>query len=192
VQVCQPFCLGFVWGKDCGWKFFFYLAHHLFQSPGQSANKFAHSKKCFWSACGLPPLCFQSPGQGAGEVSVEKRSEQTKQRFERVDKRFEQVDKRMASKITFIKILLGIFTAMTIATIGFAIWDRRSASRLVEQRVIEVARTAGDEDDKKWKIEELGKEGLSGVYEELRTILRKTNLFDSGFYFYHRFLRSDS
>jgi ferritin-like metal-binding protein YciE len=56
--------------------------------------------------------------------SVEKRFEQTDKRFERVDKRFEQVDKRMASKITFIKILVGIFTAMTIATIGFAIWDR--------------------------------------------------------------------
>jgi len=128
---------------------------------------------------GLAPALFQSPGQGAGEVSVEKRSEQTKQRFEEVDKRFEQVDKRMASKITFIKILLGIFTTMTIATIGFAILDRWSALRLVEQRVTEVARTAHDENDKKSKIEELGKEvrRLSGVYEGLRAMLSKANLF---------------
>ena len=28
-----------------------------YASPGQGANKFAHSKN-FWSACGLPPLCF--------------------------------------------------------------------------------------------------------------------------------------
>jgi TolA-binding protein len=110
------------------------------------------------------------------KVSIEKKFEQTDQRFELVDKRFEQVDKRMGSKITFIKILLGIFTAMTIATIGFAIWDRTSASRLVEQRVTEPARIAQDE--RKKKIEDLGKEvtRLSGAYEELRTILSKANL----------------
>ena len=98
-------------------------------------------------------------------MSVEKRFEQIDKRFDEVDKRFEQVNKRMASKITFLKILLGIFTAMTIATIGFAILDRWSALRLVEQRVTEVARTAEDEYDKKSKIEEMGKEvrRLSGV-----------------------------
>jgi hypothetical protein len=93
------------------------------------------------------------------KLSVEKRFEQTGKRFERVDKRFEQVDKRMDSMITFIKILLGIFTAMTIATIGFAILDRWSASRLVEQRVIEVARTAQDEYDKKIEDRRPGKGG---------------------------------
>jgi hypothetical protein len=113
------------------------------------------------------------------KVSVERRSEQTGKRFEQVDKRFEQVDKRMASKITFIKILFGIFTAMTISTVGFAIWDRRSALRLVKQRIIGVAGTAEDEYNKKSKIEALGKEvrGPSGAYEELITILRKANLF---------------
>ena len=38
--------------------------------------------------------------------------------------RFEQVDKRFEQLMNFLWILAGIFTTMTVATIGFAYWDQ--------------------------------------------------------------------
>jgi uncharacterized protein (DUF3084 family) len=107
--------------------------------------------------------------------SIEKRFEQIDKRFEQVDKRFEQVDKRMDSIITFIQILAAIFTAMTITTIGFAIWDRRTALRPVEQRLAENTRLT--EENRK-KVEGLEKEvtRLSAAYDELKAQLTRANL----------------
>jgi len=50
-------------------------------------------------------------------------------RFEQVDKRFEQVDKRFEQLMNFLWILTGIFTAIMVAVIGFAYWDRRTVIR---------------------------------------------------------------
>ncbi len=58
-------------------------------------------------------------------------------RFEQVDKRFEQVDKRFEQMMNFIWILVSIFTAMTIATIGFAFWDRRSYIRQAKEEAVQ-------------------------------------------------------
>jgi len=57
---------------------------------------------------------------------------------ESVDKRFEQVDKRFGEMITFFWMIIGIFTAITVSTIGFAIWDRRSMIRPFESKVREL------------------------------------------------------
>ena len=107
--------------------------------------------------------------------SVEKRFEQIDKRFEQIDKRFEQADRRMDSIMTVIQMLAGIFTAMTIATIGFAIWDRRSALRPVEQRLTEVTR---DGEEERKKIAGLEKEvtRLSAAYEELKAQMIRANL----------------
>jgi len=70
--------------------------------------------------------------------SVDKRFEQIDKRFEQVDKRFEQIEKRFDQIITFMWMIVGIFTAITASTIGFAIWDRRSMIRPFESRVKEL------------------------------------------------------
>ena len=69
---------------------------------------------------------------------IDKRYEQLEKRFEQIDKRFEQIDKRFDQMMTFLWMLVGIFTAITASTIGFAIWDRRSMIRPFESKVKEL------------------------------------------------------
>ncbi len=75
-------------------------------------------------------------------IRVETRLNEMDKRFEQVDKRFEELrsdmDKRFDQMFTFLWILSGIFTAMTTATISFAIWDRRSMLKPVEMKVKEL------------------------------------------------------
>ena len=68
---------------------------------------------------------------------VELREDMNK-RFEQVDKRFEQVDKRFEQMLGFMGILATIFTTMTLGTIGFAVWDRRSLVKPFEYKVKEI------------------------------------------------------
>ena len=58
-----------------------------------------------------------------------------------VDKRFEQVDKRFDQMLGFMGILASVFGGLVAVTIGFAVWDRRTAlapaiskSRELEER----------------------------------------------------------
>lgn len=69
---------------------------------------------------------------------IDKRFEQIEKRFEQIDKRFEQVDKRFGEMITFFWMIVGIFTAITVSTIGFALWDRRTMIRPFESKVKEL------------------------------------------------------
>ena len=69
---------------------------------------------------------------------IDKRFEQIEKRFEQIDKRFEQIDKRFDQMMTFLWMIVGIFTATTVSTIGFAIWDRRSMIRPFESKVKEL------------------------------------------------------
>ena len=70
--------------------------------------------------------------------SVDKRFEQIDKRFEQVDKRFEQFGKQIDQLFNFLWIFAVIFTSITVTTIGFAIWDRRSMIRPFETRVKEL------------------------------------------------------
>ncbi|MBI5308367.1 MAG: hypothetical protein HZB37_08590 [Planctomycetes bacterium] len=90
------------------------------------------------------------------ESSLEKRFEQVDRRFDQVDirftelredmnkrfelfdKRFEQVDKRFGQMFNFVWILATIFTAITAATIGFAVCDRRTMVRPFETKVKQI------------------------------------------------------
>ena len=56
---------------------------------------------------------------------------------EDINKRFEQVDKRFEQMMSFIWILAAIFAVMLSATIGFAIWDRRTMIRPFETNIIQ-------------------------------------------------------
>ncbi len=69
---------------------------------------------------------------------MNKRFEQIDKRLEQVDKRFEQVDKRFEQMFNFVWILATIFTAITAATIGFAVWDRRTMVRPFESKVKQI------------------------------------------------------
>jgi len=62
-------------------------------------------------------------------------------RFEMMDKnievRFEQIDKRFEQLNHFLTIIVSIITALTIAVIGFAYWDRRTIVRKARTDTIE-------------------------------------------------------
>ena len=74
--------------------------------------------------------------------------EDMNKRFEQVDKRFEQVDKRFGEMMTYIGILAAIFAAITVGTISFALWDRRSMIRPFESKVAELDKKITDNKDK--------------------------------------------
>ncbi|MCS7231530.1 MAG: hypothetical protein RMJ67_05290 [Elusimicrobiota bacterium] len=62
-------------------------------------------------------------------IRIEAKLAEIDKRFEQIDKRFEQIDKRFEQIMTFMWMLVVIFTGITAATIGFAIWDRRTMIR---------------------------------------------------------------
>jgi hypothetical protein len=71
-------------------------------------------------------------------ITLKVKVEEIDKRFEQVDKRFEQVDKRFGEMITFFWMIVGIFTAITVSTISFALWDRRTMIRPFESKVKEL------------------------------------------------------
>jgi len=68
-------------------------------------------------------------------LTLKVKMEQIDKRFEQIDKRFEQIDKRFGEIMTFMWMLVVIFSSITAATIGFAIWDRRTMIRPFEDRI---------------------------------------------------------
>jgi len=76
------------------------------------------------------------------EKRFEQRFEQIDKRFlellEDMNKRFEQVDNRFGEMMTYIGILAAIFAAITVGTISFALWDRRTMIRPFETKVSEL------------------------------------------------------
>ncbi|MGQ9609280.1 MAG: hypothetical protein ACUVWN_08255 [bacterium] len=106
---------------------------------------------------------------------VDKRFEQVDKRFEQVDKRFEQVDKRFEQIIIFMWMLVTIFVGVTGATIGFAVWDRRSMIRPFETKVRDMELDLGLE---KGKIESLilSLRELAKTDENVSNILKRFNL----------------
>ena len=78
---------------------------------------------------------------------VDKRFEQVDKRFaelrEDMNKRFEQVDKRFEQMMTFLWILVAIFTTLTAVVIGFAYWDRRTIICKARDEAIEAIEKEG-------------------------------------------------
>ncbi len=72
------------------------------------------------------------------DIRIVELREDMNKRFEQVDKRFEQIDKRFEQMFNFVWILATIFTAITAATIGFAVWDRRTMVRPFESKVKQI------------------------------------------------------
>jgi len=79
-------------------------------------------------------------------------------RFEQVDKRFkelrsdmnarfEQVNHQFEQLYTFLWIITGIFTTLTLGVIGFAYWDRRTIIRKASEEAFKKV-----EDEGKWRV----------------------------------------
>ncbi|MBF0349718.1 MAG: hypothetical protein HQM11_01730 [SAR324 cluster bacterium] len=67
--------------------------------------------------------------------AVDQRFENQDKRFEDMNRRFETVDQRFDQLINLTIGLLATFSAMMIATISFALWDRRTMIRPFETKV---------------------------------------------------------
>jgi len=79
-----------------------------------------------------------------------------------VDTRFEEVNRKIDMLFNFLWIITGIFTTITVATIGFAIWDRRTTLKPFEDKIrkledkdkafLEALRSLAEEDKKVYEI----------------------------------------
>ncbi len=111
---------------------------------------------------------------------IDKRFEQVDKRFvemrEDMNKRFEQVDKRFEQIMSFVWILAAIFGAMTTATIGFALWDRKTMIRPFETKVSELENRITGNSEKYEKLISFLKEYASKNKKFSETIQR-FNLF---------------
>lgn len=107
---------------------------------------------------------------------IDKRFEQIDKRFEQVDKRFEQVGKQIDQLFNFLWILAVIFSSITAATIGFAIWDRRSMIRPFEIKTREIEERIRDLDERKIRnlVESLRE--IAKADSKVADALRKFNL----------------
>jgi len=83
----------------------------------------------------------------------------------------ESVDKRFEQQMTFLYILSGIFTALVVAVIALAIWDRKTFIRRAREETLEVI-------EREWRVKahlealrEFGKRN-----EELGKILEERHL----------------
>lgn len=58
-------------------------------------------------------------------------------RFEQVNHQFDQVNHQFEQLYTFLWIITGIFTTLTLGVIGFAWWDRRTIIRRARDESLE-------------------------------------------------------
>ncbi|NPA12355.1 MAG: hemagglutinin [Aquificae bacterium] len=102
---------------------------------------------------------------------MNKRFELVDKRFEEINKRFEQIDKRFEDMFTFLWIITGIFTTLTLGVIGFAFWDRRTIIKKAKEETIEEIEKEGRLKDLIEALRELAKKD-----PELAKILKNYNL----------------
>ena len=71
----------------------------------------------------------------AGQKALKELMEQ---RFEQIDKRFEQIDKRFEQMFNLVLSLFGSLMILIITVLGYSIWDRRTITKKVSERVKKV------------------------------------------------------
>ena len=77
------------------------------------------------------------------EKRVDERFEQIDKRFEQVNDRFGDVNNRFDDMFNLIYILIGIFTTVSLANIGFVYWDRRTIIRQARREAVEFVEREG-------------------------------------------------
>ncbi len=92
-----------------------------------------------------------------------------------VDTRFEEVNRKIDMLFNFLWIITGVFTTITVATIGFAIWDRRTTLKPFEDRIKDLDKRLekGEDMDKKF-LDAL--RTLAQRDKELTELLKKYNM----------------
>ena len=110
---------------------------------------------------------------------MNKRFEDMNKRFEDMNKRFEELREDMNSRFeqlyTFLWIITGVFTTLTLGVIGFAYWDRRTIIRKAKEESVE-------EVDRRFNLNQLKKlinalRELAGEDEKVARVLRQFGLF---------------
>ncbi len=96
-------------------------------------------------------------------------------RFEEMNKRIDEVNRKIDMLFNFLWIITGIFTTITVATIGFAIWDRRTTLKPFEDRIKDLDKRLekGEDMDKKF-LDAL--RTLAQRDKELTELLKKYNM----------------
>ncbi len=113
------------------------------------------------------------------EAELKALSKSVDTRFEemnkRMDARFEEVNRKIDMLFNFLWIITGIFTTITVATIGFAIWDRRTTLKPFEDRIKDLDKRLekGEDMDKKF-LDAL--RTLAQRDKELTELLKKYNM----------------
>jgi len=112
------------------------------------------------------------------EAQFREFKEQVDKRFEQVDKRFEDLredmNKRFEQLYTFLWIITGIFTTLTLGIIGFAYWDRRTIIRKAKEESVEEVGRRFNLDQIKKLIEALRE--LAREDEKVARVLRQFGL----------------
>ncbi len=103
--------------------------------------------------------------------NTDKRFENVDKRFDDMNKRFDDMNKRFDQLYTFLWIIVGIFTTLTLGVIGFAYWDRRTIIRRAKEETIEQLEKEG----KLKQLIEAMKE-LSKSDSKVAEVLRQFNL----------------
>ena len=67
---------------------------------------------------------------------MDKRFEDFNKRFEAMDKRFEDFNNRFEDMINYLWMISAAFLGLVAATIGFAIWDRKSMIKAAKEEII--------------------------------------------------------
>ncbi len=70
--------------------------------------------------------------------SIDKRFESIDKRFESIDKRFESLEQRLESMVNITIAMFGSVMALIIALIGYTIWDRRTAVKPLQEKIVSV------------------------------------------------------
>ena len=96
-------------------------------------------------------------------------------KIEAIDKRFEDINKRFEDMQKQTDRLSAIFTALVVAVIGFAVWDRRTMVRPFEAKVKKIEDDIAENRSKLHSLIEAFKD-LSKTDEKAAEILRKFNI----------------
>lgn len=108
-------------------------------------------------------------------IRVEAKIEAIDKRFEDINKRFEDISKRFEDMQKQTDRLSAIFTALVVAVIGFAVWDRRTMVRPFEAKVKKIEDDIAENRSKLHSLIEAFKD-LSKTDEKAAEILRKFNI----------------
>ncbi|MCS7198994.1 MAG: hypothetical protein N2327_06595 [Caldimicrobium sp.] len=96
-------------------------------------------------------------------------------RIIRIETKLAEIDKRFEQMMTFMWMLVGIFTGITAATIGFAIWDRRTMIRPFEIKTKLIEDEIGRENERLDLVIEALR-NLAKTDEKVTEILKRFNL----------------